>query len=258
MDKKKRFVLATILITACYYVSHFAPYDWHYQAIFALTLFAQIYFLLLFLKLSKKLQDAFSATILPTLFILGISLFYFLFSQSLIWRLVLTAIFALGVYALLLIENVFLVSGQFKVVPLYRAASTVGLILSLTTGFFLFDVLLSFRLSAWMNFLFVFIICFALFRHFLWIVDLSAPDSGKNIHFVATLSLIMGEIALILSFWPVGVTKGSLYLVSLLYLFGGLSQTYRSQKLFKKTLLEFIWISLGVFLALISSTSWRG
>jgi len=258
MDKKKRFVLATILITVCYYVSHFAPYDWRYQSILALTLFSQIYLLLLFLKLSKNFQDALSATILPSLFILGISLFYFLFSQSLIWRLVLTAIFALGVYSMLLIENVFLVSGQFKVVPLYRAASTVGLILSLTTGFFLFDVLLSFRFSAQINLIFIFVICFALFRHFLWIVDLSTPDSGKNLHFVLTLSLIMGEIGLILSFWPVGVTKGSLYLVSLLYLFGGLSQSHRSQKLFKKTLLEFIWVGLGVFLALILSTGWRG
>ena len=129
MDKKKRFILATILITACYYVSHFTPFDWRYQSILGLTLFSQIYFFLIFLKLTKKAKDAFSATVLPTLFILGISLFYFLFSQSLIWRLTLTAIFALGIYTLLLIENVFLVSGQFKVVPLYRAASTVGLIL---------------------------------------------------------------------------------------------------------------------------------
>lgn len=259
MNKRRQFIIATLLVTASYYLVQIAPFAWKYWATLAMVLFAWLYLLVLFFRLTRKWSESLLATFLPVCFLVGVSLFYFLFSQSLIWELILLLVVALGFYTLCLIENVFLVSVQFKVVPLYRAASTVCFLLTLMSAFFLFNAVLSFRLPGWLNGLATFVISSLLLSHLFWTVDLSLPSvESSNSTIVATLSLIMAETALAISFWPVGVSKGSLYLVSLLYVFTGLAQSYRRQRLFKKTIWEFIGVGIGIFLALLLVTNWSG
>ncbi|MBU2591892.1 MAG: hypothetical protein ABH867_04900 [Patescibacteria group bacterium] len=258
MNKRRHFVLATALVSTGYYLVQIVPFDWKYRSILGLATFCFVYLLILFLRLARDFRKSLVATFLPVCFLVGLSLFHFFFFQGLIWQLFLTLIFAVGFYTLCLIENVFLVSAKFKLVPLYRAASTVGFLITLTSAFFLFDVLFSFRLSGWFNALAVFGISFLLLGHFFWTVDLSSPASGPNLPVVLFLSVIMAEMTLALSFWPVGFGRASLYLVGLLYVFGGLAQAYRRDRLFKKTILEFIWVGAGIFLALLLVTNWSG
>jgi len=259
MDNKRRlFIAATLIITVLYFLSQSAPFEWRYRALFFLAALSEIYFLLVFRKIAKRKRNALLATFLPISFLAGMSLFSLLFFQGLVWRIVLLLIFAFGLYTLFLIENVFLVSAEFKSVPLYRAASTVGFLLTLVTAFFLFDVLFSFRLAAWFNGLAVSLISLFLLGHFFWATYLSAPAEGDSLVLTGIFSLIMGEMSVAISFWPVGVGKASLYLVSLLYVFGGVAEAFCRQRLFKKTFLEFFWVGLGTFLALFLVTSWRG
>jgi len=259
MDNKRRlFIVATLIITVLYFLSQLAPFELRYQAILILTAVSEIYFFLVFRKVAKKKKNALSATFLPISFLVGISLFSFLFFQGLIWQIVFLLIFAFGLYTLFLIENLFLVSAEFKSVPLYRAASTVSFLLTLISAFFLFDVLFSFRLAAWFNGLAVALISFFLLAHFFWATKLSESVKGNNLILSSVFSLIMGEMSIAISFWPVGVSKASLYLVSLFYVFGGVAEAFCRQRLFKKTIWEFFWVGLGTFLALFLVTSWRG
>jgi len=250
--------LASALITIGYYLVQLTPFDWKYLSILSLAVFSFVYLLILFLRLSRDFRKSIVATFLPICFLIGLSLFHFFFLEGLIWRLFLTLIFAVSFYTLCLIENVFLVSAKFKLVPLYRAASTVGFLITLTSAFFLFDVVFSFRLSGLFNALTVTAISFLLLGHFFWTVDLSSPASGPNLPVVLVLSVIMAEMTLALSYWPVGFGRASLYLVGLLYVFGGLAQAYRRDRLFRKTVLEFIWVGVGIFLALLLVTNWSG
>lgn len=258
MDKRKRFVLATLVISALFFISQIAPFNWRYQALFGQIALSGLYLWLLFRRLVKEKQNALAAILLPLNFIAGIGLFYFIVSQSLIWRIGLLLAFALGLYTILLAENVFLVATEFKTVPLYRAASTSGLLMMLLAAFFLFDTIFSFRFSAWTNGLIVFLTAAMLLLHFFWSVTLTSLFSRDNLIMTLVFSLIIAEISTIISFWPVGVGKGSLYLVSLLYVFSGLAQAYCRQRLFKKTIWEYVWVGLGSFLALFLVTSWRG
>lgn len=258
MNKRRHFILVTLIVSVCQYLVQLAPFDWIYQSILALVLFSFCYLLLLFFHLSRDLVKSLRAAILPVCFLAGTSLFQFLFSQGLVWNIVLSLILVFGFYTICLIENVFLVSAKFKVVPLYRAAATVSFLLTLTSAFFLFDVLFSFRLSALMNSLGVFVVATLLSVHLFWSVDLSSTLTSSRLPIILALSLIMGEMSLALSFWPVGVGMRSLYLVSLFYVFGGLAQAQRRQRLFRKTALEFVWVGAGIFLALLLVTSWSG
>lgn len=258
MDKRQRFVLATLIITAFFFVSQLALFAWQYQAVLGLIVLAGLYLWFLFRQLAKKRENILAAILLPLSFITGIGFFCLIVPQSLIWRVGLLLAFAFSLYTILLAENVFLVASEFKTVPLYRAASTTGFLMMLTSAFFLFDTIFSFRFSAWTNGLIVFFTTAILLLHFFWSITLTSLLNRDNLVMTLIFSLIIAEISMIISFWPVGVGKGSLYLVSLLYAFSGLAQAYCRQRLFKKTIWEYVWVGLGTFLALFLVTSWRG
>jgi len=258
MDKRRKFVLATLVISGLFFVSQLVPFSWRYRATLGLISLAGLYLWLLFRQLAREKQNALAAILLPLSFVAGIAFFYFIFSQNLIWRAGLLLAFTFGLYTILLAENVFVVAREFKAVPLYRAASTSGLLMMLTSAFFLFDTIFSFRFSAWTNGLIVFLTAGVLWLHFFWATTLTPLFNQNSLTMAVIFSLIIAEISVIISFWPVGVGKGSLYLVSLLYVFSGLAQAYCRQRLFKKTIWEYIWVGLGTFLALFLVTSWRG
>jgi hypothetical protein len=56
---------------------------------------------------------------------------------------------------------------------------------------------------------------------------------------------------LVLSFWPVGIFKGSIYLVMTVYIISGLMHAELRDRLFKKTWLIFIWVGVATILGII-------
>ena len=153
-----------------------------------------------------------------------------------------------------LVENVFLVAIGARTPPLYRAAYTVGLILLILTSFFLFNSLFSFKLIYWLNMLFVFLISVIIFLYVYFSVTIELLDDGKNKnvwYYVSVPSLLMAEIALVLSFWPVGIFKGSIYLVMIVYVLSGLMHAEIRDRLFKKTWLVFVWVGVAMILGIV-------
>lgn len=259
MEKRRQFIIASGVFTVLLFLSQIILLSWRYFFVLGFTLFAAGYLFLLFLKVSKNKLNIFMVILSILTFIIGVSLFSFLISGGIFWRLFLLIVFAVGMYTLLLTENVFLVAAEFKTVPLYRAASTVGFLMTLVKAFFLFNILFSLRLPFYMNGLATFLLCFILLIHFLWSNVHDIPVGTVNYFSISILfSLILAEFSTVISFWPTGVEIGTLYLVSLFYVFGGLLLSYCHQKLFKKTVAEFVWVGLGTFLALFLVTSWRG
>jgi len=258
MSKRQKFVLVTILISGLFFLNQLVLPDQRYLTTLGLIGFTGLVLSGLFYQIARRWSNIMAALFLPLSFLAGMSFFYFIIPQGWFWQLSLILFFAFGFYTSLLIENVFLVANEFKTVPLYRAAATSGFLLLLTSAFFLFDTVFSFHFSALINGLLIFFINLILWLHFFWATKLNYLWEKENLTMSFVFSLIIAEISVMISFWPVGVGKGSLYLVSLLYVFGGLSQAYCRQRLFKKTIWEFIWVGLGTFLALFLVTSWRG
>jgi hypothetical protein len=69
--------------------------------------------------------------------------------------------------------------------------------------------------------------------------------------------LVLAEIALVLSFWPIGIFKTSVYLVSIVYVLAGLIQAVIRDRLFKRVWLQYVWIAVAIVLAVVVTTSWK-
>jgi len=160
-----------------------------------------------------------------------------------------------GLYALFLSENIFSVA-SIRTIQLFRSASAVSFLLTLFISFLLYDTIFSFRLPYYFNAIFVTGVSLFLFLHGVWSVDLEEKVSSKVIWFSLLFSLSLGEIAFILSFWPISIALASLFLTSLVYVLLGLAQAYFSDRLFKRTIREYLVVGIAVFVVLLLYTNW--
>lgn len=197
--------------------------------------------------------------IMPLLFFVSYCLFSMLLPFSIELLVVLTGVLVGIFYLFFLVNNIFLVALSFKTVPLYRAAWTVSLLLTLLTSFFAYNTLWSFRFYFWLNSLLVFFVSMLLFAYTYWVISIEAgsKEVGEISPFILVPSLICAELALVFSFWPVGIFNGSLYLVWCVFILASLKQASLRERLFKKTWLSFLWMTGAVVLAAVVTTSWR-
>ncbi|MDZ7587144.1 MAG: hypothetical protein U0946_05270 [Patescibacteria group bacterium] len=180
--------------------------------------------------------------ILPVLYPVAVALFYFLLPVRLLSRLMILSIFGIGMYALLLTENIFSVAA-IRTIQLLRAAHAVGFLLTLLVAFFLWDSLFSFRLAPWWNALGVGLTSLPLLLQGLWSVNLDDKVSSEVVNNSLGMSWGLATLAWMISFWPVTITIASLFLVTGLYVGLGLIQNRMSGKLFKKTAAEYLWVA---------------
>jgi len=185
--------------------------------------------------------------VLPLGLLLSVDLFFTLLPGSVFWWLVFGLLIFAGTYISILAVNVFLVSLEFKTVPLYRAASMVSFILVLFQLYLLYNFVLSFRLFPWVNAVLITLISFPFFFYFLWSASISEKEFEyrRLLVFVSVCSWFIGQISLAVSFWPAGVSLASLYLVSFVYVLGGIVQADIKGRLFRRTFWEYIWVGIG-------------
>jgi hypothetical protein len=72
----------------------------------------------------------------------------------------------------------------------------------------------------------------------------------------AISSLVVGEAALALYFWPVTVVVGSLFLTISVYMLLGLGQAKIEGRLFPQTVREYFIVGLLVFVGMFIATRW--
>lgn len=252
--KRRKFILSSFLLTAGLSYIQFGQPANRYLAI---SLLSFLTIPLFWWSLSEGLTGAvwLMSWILPFFFTIGIGLFYFLLPSSLLLAIPVIVLYFFGLYALFLSENIFSVA-SLRTIQLYRSASAVSFILTLFISFLLYDTVFSFRLPFYLNGLFVFLISLFLFIHGIWSVALEEKVSVKIVYYSALFSLCLAETAFVLSFWPVTIALGSLFLTTLVYILLGLSQAYLSGRLFKKTTREYLLVGIAVFVILLLYTSW--
>jgi hypothetical protein len=207
----------------------------------------------------KSIHVRVMTAVMPTIFFIGFGLFVSILPLTIISQSLLGIFFGGVCYLMFLVENVFLVAIGYKTVPLYRAAYTANLIILLMTAFFLFDSLYSFKLSYWLNTTFVFLIGAAVFAYQFFCISIELPDDAKNKNsLVYTLvpAWLLAQMALAFSFWPVGIFKGSIYLVSGIYVLSGLIQADIRDRLFKRTYMTYVYIGIAIILGILLMTNW--
>ncbi len=193
--------------------------------------------------------------ILPVLYPVSVALFYFLLPERLLSRVIILSIFGVGMYALLLTENIFNVA-SIRTIQLLRAAHAVGFLLTLFVAFFLWDTIFSFKLSAQWNAIFVLITSWLLSIQALWSVNLEEKLTRRVWQNSLAISWGLTALSLAISYWPVTITIASLFLVTGLYVSLGLVQNNLSGRLFNKTIKEYLWVGVAVFVIVFLLASW--
>lgn len=195
--------------------------------------------------------------ILPSYFVSSINLFYFLLPSNLIIKMTIILLFAIGMYSLMLTENIFAVA-SFRTIQLLRAAQASGFVFTLFVSFLLFDTVFSFKLDPWINSLLVFVISFPLVLQAVWNSRLEEKLEQKTFLFSLLLSWILAQASLLISLWPVTIVIASLFLVTVLYVGLGIIQQAMMDRLFKKTIREYLQVGIVVFIIVFLAASWGG
>lgn len=255
MTKRRKFLLVAFLSSIGVLVTQLTQVEYRYHA---LALLGFVAYGLSAWALFDDLKGAewFSILALPTLYPVSVGLFYFLLPERFLSQAFILGLFGVGMYALLLTSNIFSIAA-IRTIQLLRAAHAVGFLVTLLTAFFFFDTILSFRMIYWLNAILVGGVSFLLMLQSLWSVELTEHRlSTRAWLYSGLIGLGMGEMAWAISFWPVTLSVGSLFLVSLLYVGLGISQQRFLDRLFRKTLYEYLGVGLVVLATVMLVTRW--
>ncbi|HEX6976735.1 MAG TPA: hypothetical protein VF185_00040 [Patescibacteria group bacterium] len=256
MTKRQKFVFTSLILSLGFIGINFLDNNYRFLAIGVLTLLTVVLFVW---SLWEGLGRNWTllTLVLPALYTLGVGTFWFLLPATIFARIPVVILFGLGIYALCLTSNIFTVSAV-RTIALVRAARGVGFVLTLLTSFLLFDAILSIKAQIWITTLGVVASSFALFLQGFWISVLEQKNilASKTFFYTLISSLGIGEIAVLLFFWPVTVVVGSLFLTVGVYMLLGLGQAKLEGRLFKATVREYLTVGLVVFITMLFATHW--
>jgi hypothetical protein len=170
-------------------------------------------------------------------------------------RLILAGTYIVTMYTILLSENIFNVSVE-RNIPLVRAARTVGYLATLFVAFAFFTLLFSLRLSGFIFAAVSAVVAVFLFAQGLWQIELKETNLRTLGYFSFVAGVLIGEVSLALSFWPLEPPKVGLALTAAVYVVLGILQHHLRADLKIRTLLEYLFVGAAVVFLLIILTSW--
>ena len=254
LDKRQRFALQTVILTVGILLAQFVLTEMNLLMVIILSVSSYI---LTFWSLREDIKGVewILLFILPVFFTSSLSLFYLLLPQRMIVRLVITVIFAIGTYAILLVENIYNVAVE-RSIQLLRAAQSVGLLISLAIVFLTAMIIYSLRLQYWQSMTVISLISFILAMQSFWSVKLETSITLSLLIPALVVALGMGQVSLALSFWPIENASYSLFLTGCYYSMVGIFQYSLMDRLFSNYIREYILVFLfTLFLALLT-TRW--
>lgn len=256
LSKRQQLVVVSLVLTAGLFLTQLVSSDFRYVMVLALSVLT---YLGAAWGLREELGgvDWFMLLTLPTLYTAAVALFYFLLPVRWLTRLPVAALYAIGIYALLLTENIYNVAAN-RSIALLRAAHSVGFLLTLLTYFLLIGTVLSFRFPPLVTSVVVALISGLLIAQSLWSMTLEEKISENVKKITLVLSAIFFELAWVFAFWPIRAVLIALFLTTVFYSTVGMAQQYLVEKLYKKTVVEFASVAAIVFIILIFATHWRG
>jgi hypothetical protein len=169
-------------------------------------------------------------------------------------RLILTGIYAFGLYSLFLSQNIFVVSSS-RTIQLLSGARIVSFVITLISYFFLTNIVFSFHTSIFLEIALIAPYTYLLIYHSLWTYTLQKYSQPLLI-WVSALTACTIEIASLVWFWPSNPTVTALFLTGFFYAIVGLSHIWFEKRFFKGILWEYVWVGTIVFFVLLLFTQW--
>ncbi|MFH1833266.1 MAG: hypothetical protein ABH816_03865 [Candidatus Levyibacteriota bacterium] len=255
ITKRQKFIAVVVVLTLGLFVSEYILGKSGFFVAFTLAFLTDF---LLFWSDDSDIRENFSPSvfILPFLYSLSFGLFYFLVPNRFLTRILITSLYGVGLYSILLSQNIFTVA-SIRTIALLSSARTVSFIITIVTYFFLANIILSLDLFIVPTAILLFLMSYLLETHSIWTYTLERTFFPQRIY-ILILSICFAQMSMILWFWPSNPTIVAIFLTGFFYAVTGLSHVWFERRLFKEVLLEYIWAGVFVSLILILFTSWKG
>jgi hypothetical protein len=254
MSKRRRFVVTSILLSLGFIAVQFLNDQNRFWAIGALGVLTVVLFYWSLLE-SLGRNMTILTLVLPTVYTLGVGIFWFLLPANIYARIPIVLFYGAGIYILCLTANIYLVAAV-RTIALLRAARGVGFVLTLLTSFLVFDALSSLRVEIYVLVPLIFAVSLPLYMQGFWSMLLESKFSKDLFNLSISASLITAEVAAALYFWPVTVVVGSLFLTAAFYMLLGLGQAKLEGRLFASTVREHLLVGVFIFIAMFIATHW--
>ncbi len=256
LNKRSKIVISSMLLTIGLLSTQLVDFNLRFLFLGGVALLAYILSLWSLWE-GLNLTKAFVLLVLPAFYTVAVASFYFLLPVRWLTRLPVATLFGLTFYLLLLAQNVYNVA-SLRTIPLYRAASTVSFLFTLLSAFFIYHVISAFNLLFLWNGAVVLAVSFPLVLQVIWSIKMEDKILVSDIVQSFIISLVLGELALALSFWPSSATIRSLALSSAMYVLLGLTTQILKGRMNKQVAWEYIGIGMLVLITSFSMTSWTG
>lgn len=254
LSKRQKFVISVAVLSLGLFFSEylFSGYGVLFAGILAVVTDA-----LVVISLGDDLMDNFSVypLVLPFLWSLSFGFFYFLAPARLLTRLILTTLFAIGMYSVLLSENIFVV-GSIRTIALLSSARIVTFVISLVSYFFVTNTIFSFRLPILPTLGLFALFTFLFFLHSIWTYTLG-KSLRDDLLWNGIMTLCLTEFAGMLWFWPTPPTVFALFIAAMFYILTGLTHVWLDKRLFKSVLWEYLWVAIVAVFVLFWFSSWQ-
>lgn len=256
MTKRQKIVIASILAAGLSFVAMVTDLG---PGLVEVVIAMGLVYLVATWALQPDIEGVEFATLLalPLLLTAGVVLTAEFENLPVPWKYFLPPSYGAGMYLILLAENIFNISEE-RQVPLLRAAQTIGYLLTLGATFLVATLIFAKHMPAWANFLSAFLVGGMAVGQALWQVQLGKTNIRKLVLDSIVSGLSVGELALVISFWPIHPLQGGVAVTTLVYVLIGMIQHHWQENLTRRALLEYLVISATVFLLLLASTSWSG
>ena len=259
-DKRQKFVIGVLLLSLVLFISEFYHLRFSRSGLIISLGLSTLSDLFLYWAVRHDLPKRFETNaymifILPFFYTLAFTLFYFLIPARILSRVILTVLYAVGLYSLYLCQNIFTV-GATRTIQLLSGARIVSFVLTLLSFFFLMNILFTLHFPIYVIAPFIFVTTFLLMFQSIWTYSLQSDAISLLPLWTFMLSVCVLEVAIMIWFWPSTPTTSSLFLSGLFYTIVGLSHVWFDRRLFRGVLWEYVWVSAVVFFVLILSTTW--
>lgn len=242
-NKRRKFLFVTIVLTIVLWMIQSLPLIHRYGAIVGLAVLS--YVMTAWSLLSElKGRVWVYGLILPTLYPTMMAFFYFVLPQSLVTRWIVLLLFVISMYALLLTVNIFVVA-SIRTIQLLRAARAIGLLLSILTSALFYHVIFSLHWSLVTILVSIFVVSFLMLLQGIWSYTLSL-STNKEVAYASVGAMIITQVALGISFWLIDPPMTSVLLAMITYVVMGLFQHEIDERLFERTIQEYIGFALMV------------
>ena len=253
VNKRQRLISAVLFLSLGLFVSEHLLGKSGIFIVFALSVLTDVF---LFIALFRDLRENFSwqVFILPFFFSLAFGLFYLLVPARFLTRIVMTSLYAVGLYSLFLSQNIFTVS-SIRTIALLSSARTVSFAIALLSFFFLTNVVFSLHTNLFINSFLIFSFTLPMVASSIWMYTLE-KNIFSNFIWTIFLTIAIFESSIMLWFWPSTPTLIALFLTGIFYTVVGISAAWFEKRLFRGVMLEYFWVAIVTFVVLLFFTIW--